>query len=364
MRWLTEEDIENVSIGATVLGTGGGGDPYIGKLMALAAIKKHGPVKMITVDELEDDQWVLPVSGMGSPSVLVEKIPSIEQLSAPLIAYEKACGHKTDVVMPIEIGGVNSLIPVAVAAIHNIPILDGDAMGRAFPEAQMVTFHLDGLQPDIAIVGDEQGNVVTVEPTNGHSSEKLCRAVTIAMGGSSIVCDYGITGKQAKISVIPGTLSLAEQIGAVLRSGYSREEHPINQILGILNGHLLFSGKAILIQRKIEGGFTRGEAHIEGYDKYLDTSCKLSFQNEHLLAEVEGEPVAMTPDLIAVLDDETGMPITTEGLKYGARVSVVAFPSHEKWRTEKGIETAGPRYFNYPYDYVPLEELVKGEMRR
>lgn len=108
MKWLTEEDIECIAVGATVLGTGGGGDPYIGKMMALSAIQQYGPVEVITVDELKDDQWILPASGMGSPSVLVEKIPSFEQLAAPLKAFEKASGKKTDVVMPIEIGGVNS----------------------------------------------------------------------------------------------------------------------------------------------------------------------------------------------------------------------------------------------------------------
>lgn len=359
MKWLTEKDIENIAIGATVLGTGGGGDPYIGKLMALSAIKKYGPVQVVTVDELNDDDWVLPASGMGSPSVLVEKIPSFEQLEAPLRAFEKACGKKVDVVMPIEVGGVNSLIPVAVAAMNGIPILDGDAMGRAFPEAQMVTFHLDGLKPELATIGDEQGNVVTIEPADGFWSEKLARNITIAMGGSSIVCDYGITGAQAKKSVIPGTLSLAQQIGEVLAAKRTDVIHPILRIIDLLGGYRLFKGKAVFIKRGIQGGFTRGEAHFDGTDQYEKLSCTLFFQNEHLLAEIEGKPIAMTPDLLAVLDEETGMPITTEGLKYGARVVIVAFPAHEKWRSPIGIETAGPRYFKYPYDYVPLETLVK-----
>ncbi|MBS4197204.1 DUF917 domain-containing protein [Lederbergia citri] len=359
MKWLNEEDIENIAIGAAVLGTGGGGDPYIGKMMALSAIKKYGPVQVITVDELTDDQWVLPASGMGSPSVLVEKIPSFEQLAAPLKAFEKVTGKKTDVVMPIEIGGVNSLIPVAVAAMNRIPILDGDAMGRAFPEAQMVTFHLDGLKPEFVTIADEQGNTVTIEPADGYWSEKLSRNVTISMGGSSIVCDYGITGKQAKKSVIPGTLSLAGQIGALLKEQRTAAVHPIVQMLDMLGGYKLFKGKAMHIERGIQGGFTRGEAHFDGIDENANQSCTLFFQNEHLLAEVDGKPIAMAPDLIAVLDEETGMPITTEGLKYGARAVIVAFPAHEKWRTPIGIETAGPRYFKYPYDYIPLETLVK-----
>ncbi|GIN73123.1 hypothetical protein J14TS2_35980 [Bacillus sp. J14TS2] len=359
MRWLHEKDIENIAIGATVLGTGGGGDPYIGKMMALSAIKKFGPVQVISIDELNEDDWVLPASGMGSPSVLVEKIPSFEQLSAPLQAYEKAAGKKTDVVMPIEVGGVNSLIPVAVAAMNGIPILDGDAMGRAFPEAQMVTFHLDGLKPKIVTIGDEQGNTVTIEPVDGFWSEKLARNITISMGGSSIVCDYGITGEQAQKSVIPGTLTLAQEIGALLSENRTAKIHPIEQMLKLLKGYRLFKGKATHIKRGIQGGFTRGEAQFDGTDDFDQQACTLHFQNEHLLAEINGKPIAMTPDLIAVLDEETGMPITTEGLKYGARVVIVAFPAHDKWRSKMGIDTAGPHYFQYPYDYRPLESLVK-----
>lgn len=34
MRYLDEEAIENIAVGAAFLGTGGGGDPYIGKMMA------------------------------------------------------------------------------------------------------------------------------------------------------------------------------------------------------------------------------------------------------------------------------------------------------------------------------------------
>ncbi|EFR85715.1 conserved hypothetical protein, partial [Listeria monocytogenes FSL F2-208] len=51
MRYLDEQAIENIAIGAAFLGTGGGGDPYIGKMMALTAIKKHGPIKLLSPEE-------------------------------------------------------------------------------------------------------------------------------------------------------------------------------------------------------------------------------------------------------------------------------------------------------------------------
>lgn len=42
MAIITEQDIDDLAVGAAVLGTGGGGDPYIGKLLAKAAIENTG----------------------------------------------------------------------------------------------------------------------------------------------------------------------------------------------------------------------------------------------------------------------------------------------------------------------------------
>jgi uncharacterized protein len=63
------------------------------------------------------------------------------------------------------------------------------------------------------------------------------------------------------------------------------------------------------------------------------------------------------PDLITVIDGQTAETITTERLRYGQRVSVIAFPCDPIWRTERGIEVAGPRAFGYEFDYLPVEQL-------
>lgn len=360
MRYLGIKEIENIAIGAAILGTGGGGDPYIGKMMAIEAVKRYGEVKLISVDELGDGDLVVPVSSIGAPTVGVEKIPSERELTAPLEHLEKILGKKATAVMPIEIGGSNSLIPVAAAAKKGIPLLDADAMGRAFPESQMVTYHLDGLQPGTVTMADEKGNAVVLYPIDGNWSERLARAVTIQMGGTAKMCDYALEGRYVKQSAIPNTLTLAEEVGAIISGSKEKGLNPVKELLEKMNGYQLFCGKAVDIRRKIQDGFTRGEAVFEGIKEDKDKSFRLFFQNEHLLAinEETKEPLAITPDLIAVLDLETGAPITTEGLKYGARAVVTAFPCDKKWRTAKGIETAGPGYFGYPYEYQLVEDLA------
>ena len=50
MRLLHEQNIEDIALGAAVLGTGGGGDPYVGKLMAREAVRQYGPVELYTLE--------------------------------------------------------------------------------------------------------------------------------------------------------------------------------------------------------------------------------------------------------------------------------------------------------------------------
>src|SRR4051794_36861860 len=73
-RTISADDLDDIALGAAVLGTGGGGDPYIGKLMAARALRDHGPVQLIHPDELDDDALVIPVGMMGAPTVMVEKL--------------------------------------------------------------------------------------------------------------------------------------------------------------------------------------------------------------------------------------------------------------------------------------------------
>ena len=83
-------------------------------------------------------------------------------------------------------------------------------------------------------------------------------------------------------------------------------------------------------------------------------SLQLSFQNEHLAARIDGEFRVTVPDLLAVLDVDTGEPITTEGLRYGFRVAIIAIPCAEKVaHSPKGLELVGPGYFGYETEYVP-----------
>ena len=89
---------------------------------------------------------------------------------------------------------------------------------------------------------------------------------------------------------------------------------------------MLWTGKISDIQRRTETGFARGEAFIDGIGDYAGDQLRIAFQNEFLIAQTDTRVVATTPDLITILDAETGEPITTEDLRYGFRVAVIGIP--------------------------------------
>ncbi|NUR87255.1 MAG: DUF917 domain-containing protein [Nonomuraea sp.] len=345
---MTKDDIWPLARGCAILGTGGGGDVRAGALAALRAIDAHGPVDLITLDDLDPDDLVVPLSGIGAPTVSHEMIHGEGEPERIAEEIERLFGRRPAAVMSSEIGGGNGVAPVAWAARLGVPLLDADGMGRAFPEVQMVSMYVAGLPADLVIMSDVLGNVVTIRPVDGLWSERLARAACVAMGSTALMADYVLTASRARGAVIEGTVTHAIAVGRA--TGLDG----LQQALGATR---LITGKLTDVDRRTTGGFVRGSARIEGTGADKGRALTLELQNENLVAVEDGQVRAMVPDLVTVVDTESARAVQTESLRYGQRVSVLAWPCDPLWRTEKGLETAGPRAFGYDLDYVPIEEL-------
>lgn len=356
MRILNESSIEDIALGAAVLGTGGGGDPYIGMLMAKQAIKEYGPVELYTLDELNDDDLIVPTAMMGAPTVMVEKMPNGDDIVNAFRSVGKYIGKPVRATMSIEAGGLNSVVPIYVAARLRLPLVDCDGMGRAFPEIQMVTHTIYGISATPMAMSDERGNTVLMETINNRWTERFARSVTVDMGAMAMIALYAASVAQLRQAGIQGTISQAEQIGRTIRAARALEQDPVDTVRRAAGAYLIFKGKIADVQRRTEGGFARGDAFIDGVDDYAGQRLQMAFQNENLIASIDGVPCVTVPDLIATLDIDTGEPITTEALRYGYRVAIIAMPCAPQWRTPQGLKLVGPGYFGYDIAYVPVEE--------
>lgn len=359
MRTISANALDDIARGAAVLGTGGGGDPYIGKLMAQATMRRCGDVTLLDPLELEDDDLVVPTAMMGAPTVMVEKIPRGQEIVSAFKALEVYLGRPVRATMSCEAGGLNSTTPFTVAAELGIPLVDGDMMGRAFPELQMCMPTLYGVTATPMAIADEKGNSAVISTIDNRWTEVFARTLTVDMGCSAMIAIYPMTGKQVKESCVLHSTTLLETVGRTIRESRERHEEPIAAVTQAMNGHVIWRGKVSDIARRTETGFARGETTVAGADEFAGRSLHVSFQNEFLLARAGDEVLASTPDLITMLDAETGEPITTEGLRYGFRVAVVAMPCDPRWRSPQGLAVVGPGYFGYDVPYVPIEERVR-----
>src|SRR5215469_8175 len=354
-RLLEPESLRALARGCAVLGAGGGGDPYLCLLQALQATEDYGPVPLVDVDELPGDSLILPCGSIGAPTVSIEKIENGDEGSRLREHLEFVTGSQVAALMAAEIGGSNGLLPVAWAARMGLPLVDADGMGRAFPEVPQVTMHLAGISPSPAVMTDERGNLIVFRAISGHWMERLERAAAVEFGGAASSTEFSLTAAQARGATVRNSVSLAVRIGeAVARA----QSSPVDALIAEVNAFRLVTGKVSDVERRTTRGFVRGSVVVEGLGEDTGRLIRLELQNENLVALERGKLLASVPDLISVLDSETADAIVTERIKYGQRVTVIAFPCDPVWRTERGIEVAGPRAFGYDFDYVPVEELT------
>ena len=227
-------------------------------------------------------------------------------------------------------------------------------MGRAYPELQMVTFTMHGVSATPMVLCDDKGNSIVLDTVDNAWTERLARSATVEMGGSALLAFYAMDGATAKKAVVRGTLSLCQKLGRTLQEVRAAHGEPVAAISELLGAKTIFHGRIRDIERRTVGGFARGNARFEGVDEWAGHSFSLQFQNEFLIAYRDEKILVTTPDLITVLEAESGQPVTADSLRYGLRLKALAFSSNPQWRTPEGIALVGPRYFGYDVDYVPF----------
>jgi uncharacterized protein len=355
-RLLDPDALRALSRGCAVLGAGGGGDAYVTLLQALQATEDFGPVPLVDLDELPDDALIMPCGGLGATTVILEKFENGDEGARLREQLEYLTGRRVAALMSAEIGGGNGLLPITWAARIGLPVVDADGMGRAFPEVPQVAMHLAGIPASPAVLTDERGNLVVFRTISGHWMERLERAAAVEFGGAASSTEFSLTAAQARGATVRNSVSLAIRIGEAIAGAVG---DPVAALIAELGAFKVVTGKILDVERHTTSGFVRGSVVIEGLAEDAGRLIRLELQNENLVALQRGRVLASVPDLITVLDSETADAIATESIRYGQRVTVIAFACDPVWRTERGLAVAGPRAFGYDFDYQPVEELAR-----
>jgi hypothetical protein len=371
IRRLNKIDLLDLCTGTTVLGTGGGGSPELGLSLLNRLIEMGKEIKLISVDEVQDEEIVIHPAMVGSiaPSQ-GEKEEEKDDYAAKILsqdgplltglkALEETLQRKIYATMPVELGGYNTPIAAILAGLAGIPFVDGDTIGRAKPELMMQTYTIHNVPITPMVLTDMKGNSVLVKKVASfRDAERIARAMAVLGGGTTAVrCP--VKGDVLKRTIIPGGVKKAMDIGKALREAEERHQDPVQAVIRVSGGTELFTGEVAQFEWEDRDGFLWGTITVRGEARYTGHELKVWLKNENLLSWLDGTPYVLTPDLICILDAKTGRAITNSQMKEGRKVFVFGIPCHPFWRTEKALGLVSPKHFDFDIPYTPIEEVIR-----
>jgi DUF917 family protein len=357
----SKDAIEDLVVGTTILGTGGGGSPQDGREVLESDLSAEGQLRIVDLDEIPDESLLVSPYYIGSvaPGIRPSKRVTIaDPFAVALASMERYFGRKVAATAATELGGGNTAAALHVATQLGIPMVDGDLLGRAGPELHQSTTHIFGESMAPSVVVSETGTVAFIERyADIDDYESLARYVAVLAGGHAAVIDTPLTKSTASKILIKGTISKSIALGRAVRQAVQDRRDPVEGVRNVLGGWLVFRGTVEKYEWKNEKGFLFGDVTLSGNKEWQGQNLRSWIKNEHIFAWLGSKPIVMPPDLITFLD-HTGHGITNDTLRPGLEVSVVAAKAPEVWRTPQGLGFFGPRHFGFDLDYVPVERLV------
>jgi DUF917 family protein len=367
MKFLTRQDIVDILLGCTILGTGGGGRMERGLELVDEALARGLQFNMADINEVPMGSMTACPYYCGSiaprtpeKEAKYKSLPLAQEIDLfiALKALEKHLGEKIVATVSVEYGGMNTAAAMVAAAWAGIPFVDADAAGRAVPDLQFSTYYVNNISIDPLAVATKFGDVAVFSKiVDDFRAEDLIRALAVESAGMVAMVDHPTRGNVLKKAVIPGALSYAQNVGKACSKAREAGENPIEAICNSGNGKVVFRGRAMEDSKYDDiAGFTVGDIKVEGLNEYKGHTFRVWYKNENMISWMDDEPCITAPELICVLESDTGEPVTNPFCKKDMDVTVVVFPAPEQWRTGKGLGILNPRFFGFDIDPVFIDQ--------
>jgi hypothetical protein len=370
VRRLDRIEVSDLCIGATVLGTGGGGSPELGLTILNRLLEMGKEIKLISVDEVPDDEIVVHTAMVGSvapsPGGKMEREEYITKIlfeEGPLLTglrtLEDVLSKKVYAIVPVELGGSNTPAAATLAALAGLPFVDGDTIGRAKPELMMQTYTVHNVPITPIVLTDVKGNSVLVRKVACFKdAERIARALAM-VGGETTSVRCPVRGEILKRMIIPGGVTKAIEIGRALREAEQHNEDPVGAVIRSSGGTEFFRGEVVQFEWEDRDGFLWGTITVRGEGQYKNHELRVWLKNENLLSWLDGNPYVLTPDLICILDAATGRAITNTNMRKERKIVVFGIPCHPFWRTKEAIGLVSPKHFDFDIPYTPMEKVIQ-----
>ena len=324
MMELTKKTGQEILLGSWFLGGGGGGLPEGGQAV-LERVLQIGRVVFQPVSDLQDDDVIVTASLVGSPA---SKTSCVKENHYRQVYDWFRTGYQKPIraVVTNEPGGHSVTNGWMLSALTGLPMLDAACNGRAHPTGVMGAMGLNALTDyrslQTAAGGDSQREIgLTVTGTVDGTSQ-MVRQAAVQAGGYVTVLRNPVTAGYFRENASVGVVSQARLIGQRWQESMGELSTLLQMLKDLLDCALLGEGRIQTMDLQMSGGFDVGAFTLET----AGTPLEVTFMNEYMTAQREGVRLATFPDLIAVIDKQTRLPVCSAQLKTGMDVAVVSVP--------------------------------------
>ncbi len=360
MKYVTSQKVQALYYGSLCTACGGG--EYSDHLPALLTrhIEAHGPVRIESLEELSGEGRYLTVGIMGS------MLEASLQTGAEGVELVKRFSDESSIpcrgLFSIEASSLNVLFPILVAGMLGVPLVDGDCMGRAFPEFQMTTAQAEGRQIAPMSLLTPGGEYYHFEDLENLLFEVKAREIASHAAGIAYFSGFPLDRAALRSVLLPGTLSFVYEIGLCFIGPDSYSdllERIIETTKNSTYGSAieLFVGTTAEIGISLEGGRRWSQIGLKGTGSYQHSTFSLLAQNELLIAFRDDRISAMVPDLITLIDLHSLKPLSLSALKTDMRVAVIGIPAPVRLKSPAMLQVLGPLCFGYSTEYIPIEKI-------
>lgn len=362
-RILTEKQIDNVMVGATFLGAGGGGPLETGRELFEKQAKKPYSIELVSLEdipaEVQSTVYGAMIACLGSPQKIKENGNFGPDGVAAYNAFKKAMqlqDKKIGYLYSGEMGGMNTMVPMLVSILagqdggNPIAMLDVDANGRAVPELNTSLNSARNFPPKpvgvgaLPTVSTAACTECIIECDTDTESENICRAMCQLYNSQVGFSTWAMNINELLGNSAVGCVSRAEKIGEAVAKV---AENPELDLATLLNDakdgyeyRCIISGRIINKTIEVVHGFDLGKTTIT--DEVKNKTYTICFQNENLYVydgdSVSEENVLITaPELISIFcrrnKDGTNcyLPMDNSTTEIGMEVDIIVSHANENW---------------------------------
>ncbi len=348
-----EPGLQALVYGGAVLGGGGGGSLAAGLESVREALADGAP-RIVPLTGIGDDTLLATLSAVGSAGRTSGATVGAAHFKRALDLFEPFSNRTVGGFIASEVGPRAVTYGLRESARSGLPVVDAPANGRAHPLFVMgsLGLHRQPRRATVTVaVGGVPGSSGYVEIAVRANVIKTARIVRdrAAQGGIALaVVRNPLPAAMVRHHAAVGALAFAQRIGRVLLAELAAGPATVLAALArLMGGRIVAHGYVASAALTEESGFTVGRISVICSD---GSALSIAVCNEFMALKVHGRTAIVFPDLIALFDRDTGLPLASTEVRVNRSVVIFTVPRR---RLVLGSPMRDPRLL------APVERLLR-----